>query len=236
MATSVTDGPWTVPASWRTASPYRFEGLVERWLPPGEQVPHTLSEEGLADLEAGLEEGGQIAVRAVVLLARSRDGRAAEVLLNRLEARVPAPGRADDAADVVAAGALARWPSAQAGAAGRGIGARLARLAVGDALHPDLEVRVECARSALGRGRVEVLPFLLRVLRAGTPTEHLDAPDWERVLTLTWARTRAAEALAIHLGVRQELRPDGSFAHIEEQVRRYETLLGVETPGTAGRD
>ncbi len=72
-----------------------------------------------------------------------------------------------------------------------------------------------------------VVPFLLRVLRAETPTQHLDPPDWERVETVTWAKTRAAEALAQHLGVPQGLRPDGPYAHIEEEVRRYEELLDL---------
>ena len=225
------------PLAWRSGSVSEFERTLETWqaCPPGTE----LSASGLADLRAGLSEGGQLAVRAAVLLARSGDARATQVLIERLEERVPAPRRTDDAADVVAAGALAGWPATpddqtkrgtEPPAEDRGIGARLALLAAGEKPHPDLEVRVECARSALSRGRTDVVPFLLRVLRAETPTQHLDPPDWERVETVTWAKTRAAEALALHLGVRQELRPDGSFAHIEAEVHRYEKLLGVAAP------
>ena len=235
----LSSGQLTAPDTWRTQSVIGFEKLFDAWPPPGLQQAQPLAQADLAALRLALDEGGQIGVRAVVLLARSGDERVPQVLLARLEERVPAPGRADDAVDVVAAAAIAAWPSALQvphaadEPAPPSTATRLAQLAFGPGAHPDLEVRVECARTALLGGQSEVIPFLLRVLRAETPTQHLSPPDWERVETLTWAKTRAAQALALHLGVKQTLRPDGSFAHIEEAVQGYERLLGLSSPGRA---
>ena len=114
-------------------------------------------------------------VRAAVLLGHGGEG-AREVLLSRLEERVEGPDRHSDAGDVVAARALARWPVEDTAG-------RLAALAVGPSPHPDLEVRVGCAATSPDMGRDEAIPFLLRVLHAGTPAELEDPIDWTPTTT-----------------------------------------------------
>ena len=54
--------------------------------------------------------------------------------------------------------------------------------------------------------RVRVVPFLVRVLRAGTPAEKDDPGDWEPSIHLTWSKHRAAEALSLRAGVPCEFR------------------------------
>lgn len=175
-----------------------------------------------AALAAELAVPGDRATRAAVLLswmALGGDGQARTALLTRLEQRAEAPSRALDAADVVAAAGLARL-ELDTGEAGR-----LAGLADGEPPHPDLEVRVECAAAALRAGREEVVPFLLRVLRSGTPREVEDPPDWPRKTTLTWAKSRAAEALSRRAGLPCTFRADGSFEHQAREADALEAAL-----------
>jgi len=200
-----------LPAAWDTAPASAFE----------EQVAHLAagrvrwSDAGLADLAAALEDPGTRATRAAVLLGHDPGAAATQALLTRLEQRRDHPVRALDAGDIVAAAALT----------GRGVEARLVALAVGDAPHPDLEVRVECARAALHAGREEVVPFLLTVLRALTPAEREHPGDWERTTTLMWAKSRAAEALCARLGIECEVRPDGSWVDQMAEADRLEALF-----------
>jgi hypothetical protein len=165
----------------------------------------------------------QISVRAAVLCARSRDPRAAELLLARLEQRVLGPDRNSDAGDVIAAAALADL------AFRADLADRLVALATGDAPHPDLEVRVECAASALRLGAPtdSVAPFLLTVLRALTPAELEHPGDWPRQRTVAWAKTRGAEALSERARVPCTFRPDGSFAHQAAETAKLERALGL---------
>jgi hypothetical protein len=103
--------------------------------------------------------------------------------------------------------------------------ARVVKLAEGASPHPDLEVRVECARVALGAGSDEVVPFLLRVLRVMTPDEALDPPDWQPVTTLYWAKHRAAQALSLRAAVTIEFLPDASYEDQASQAARLEQAL-----------
>jgi hypothetical protein len=84
---------------------------------------------------------------------------------------------------------------------------------------------VECARAALGAGVDSVVPFLVRVLRAGTPAEKEDPGDWQPSIHLTWSKHRAAEALSLRAGVPSEFRPDGSWQHQMDEATRLEQLL-----------
>jgi hypothetical protein len=90
------------------------------------------------------------------------------------------------------------------------------QLVEGKRPHPDLEVRVECARVLLLAGNGAVIPFLFRVLRVQTPDQELDPPDWEPNTTLYWVKFRAAEVLSARAGVPMSFRPDASF---EDQAK-----------------
>ena len=200
-----------LPAAWDTTPPSEFERQVAR-LSAGRVAWSAAS---LDTLRAALAVPDAAAVRATVLLAYDPSTAATEVLIGRLEARAHAPQRGLDAGDLVAAAALD----------GRGVEARLVVLVIGDAPHPDLEVRVECARTALRAGREDVVPFLLTVLRALTPAEREHAPDWERVTTLMWAKSRAGEALSARLGIECRVRPDGSWTDQMAEADRLEGLF-----------
>jgi len=203
----------SVVRNWRRVDPEEFATRLAAELAP--DTPFGFAMSARKELSAALDEQDEDSVRAAVQLARSSDPADLSVLLERLERRVAAPTRARDAGDVVAAAALR----------GHGYERRLERLAVGRDVHPDLEVRVECAVVALAEGRTSVVPFLLRILRAGTPLEPDDPPDWERKPHMTWSKTRAAAALSARAGVPVTFRPDGSYAHQERETRRLEELL-----------
>jgi hypothetical protein len=203
---------------WRDGPRVSFERDLKAWNP-------SLSEHRLRPEErlllnaalAGLDEAG---MRAALLLTHSRDPHAAELLLARLEDRVEGAERNADGADVVAAASLAAWPPGD-----RYKGA-LTELSIGSSPHPDLEVRVECASSALARGGTEVSPFLLRVLREGTPAEERELRDWTPKSTMAWSKSRAATALSLHLGAPVRFRADASYEDQLSEISALESLLG----------
>ena len=207
-----------LPADWSDSSTLRFESLVEGL--QEQSGSWSWSSANLGRLSAGLDDEGEAALRAAVLLGQCDAANARRALIDRLERRVPAPSRAHDAGDVVAAASLGHACPTDAALA-----QRLAQLASGPLPHPDLEVRVECARAALGAGVDSVVPFLVRVLRAGTPAEKDDLGDWEPSIHLTWSKHRAAEALSLRAGVPCEFRPDGSWQHQMDEATRLEQLL-----------
>ena len=203
--------PLLLPEDWDTMSLHRFEGWVEGELSTEDATQFATEDyELLAD---ALETPGLRAVRAAVLLGRSRSARAAEILIERLERRVPVEGRAADAADVVCAGALALFGD-------RGIAPRLAALAIGSEPHPDFEVRVECAVGALDAGREEVVEFLSDVLLLGTPTGIERGLDFGAPPTTAWGRGRASEALARWRGIPNPYRTDAPLAEREKAAAR----------------
>ena len=102
---------------------------------------------------------------------------------------------------------------------------RLLRLAVGSRPHPDLDVRVECAITALALGSDEPIPFLLQILRIDTYAGEHDERDFEPSETTAWPRGRAAQALSRRAGVPLLYQPDGSIADMEREVRELERLL-----------
>lgn len=206
------------PAGWESLSNLEFERAIDAWLPAGET--RRASEATLADLRRALGGLDMIAVRAAVMLARTQDPAAGEVLLERLEQRVAPPPRETqrDAADVVAAAAFG------AGMSARKAPARLNGLVTGRRPHPSLSVRVECARSAITLGRDDPIPFLLSVLRVGTPAGNVVGAE-ENVDDLAWAQVRAAEALAARAGTKSRFLPEGSVRQREEEAARLESLL-----------
>lgn len=173
------------------------------------------SADGLLSLAAALELQDAVSARAAVLLGHDRGAGATAVLLARLEQRQTAPARGLEAGDLIAAAALDR----------AGVDDALVALVRGPRPHPVLEVRVECARSALRAGREEVVPFLLTVLRALTPAEREHPADWERIETMMWVKSRAGEALSDRLGIQCQVRPDGSWVDQMAEADRLEQLF-----------
>jgi len=215
-----TDEPWTSLTlfdGWREGPRMSFERDLSEWNPT--LAAHRLDPDALQILTEALGGLDEPAMRAALLLGHSRALSAAQALLARLEARVEGPERDSDSADVVAAATLAAWP------AGTRFGARLVELSTGEKPHPDLEVRVECASSALARGHTEVVPFLLRVLRASTPAQREDPPDWTPKPTMAWSKSRAATALSWHLGVSVNFRADSSYEDQLSEIARLVALL-----------
>lgn len=217
---------WALPADWARCGTYRFERELEHWLPDGTQV--VIASESLKELERALAAGGPVGVRAAVIAGRSADPAATELLIARLEQRAVHAVRADDAADVVAAAALSRVaPSPE-------LAARLAALAGAPGAHPDLEVRVECASSALLLGADGVVPFLMTVLRTDTPDAEPAREDWEPTETLAWAKSRAADALSRRAGLPADFSPDASYADQAARARALAAALrnlGVNPEG-----
>ncbi len=222
LSTSTEEAPEPSPElalfeSWKEAPRVSFERALKAWNPDLSQ--HRLKPEDHIALSVALSGLDEAAMRAALLLTHSRDPQAAEALLARLEERVEGAERNSDGADVVAAASLATWPQG-----GRYADA-LTGLCTGEAPHPDLEVRVECAGAALARGKQEVCPFLLRVLRAGTPAEELELQDWTPKPTMAWAKSRAATALSRHLGVPVRFRADASYQDQLREIAALESLL-----------
>ena len=202
---------------WDEVSPLAFEELVEAELPDGRVT--ALGEFQIAGLERALDEQSPLSVRAAVILGRSRTTAAARVLLARLEKRVLGPARNSDAGDTVAAAALLHFPEARRHAE------RLEALSIGSNPHPDLEVRVECACTALALGRDAVVPFLLVVLRIGTWKGLEDERDFPASDTTAWARGRAAIALSRRAEVPVTYCTDAAIGDRELEVEKLQLAL-----------
>lgn len=204
--------PLELPASWRELSPIAFEHWAAAEL---DGAPRKLSARDADELASALDELGSTGVRAAVILGGSRTRAAAERLLAHLERRVLREEGHADAADVVAAHALLGFPDAPQ------MAERLEALGSGAEPHPDLEVRVECAASALALGRTGGITFLLRVLLIGTPAGQDGAVDFQPSERTAWARGRAAQALAERAGIENPYRAD---APLDERVEAVRTL------------
>jgi len=207
-----------LPAGWRELGDLAFERALDAWIPVG--GARRLAPSDLSALATALDEGGAVSVRAAVLLARTRDPHAGDVLLAQLEERAPPSSAkpASDAALVVAAAAFAE------GTPGSNAAARLGGLATGRRPHPDPFVRVECARSALRLGRDEVVPYLLQVLRTGTTAGRTLSKE-DRPEDVAWMQIRAADALSRRAGTERRFEPEASVRAREEEAARLEALL-----------
>ncbi len=207
---------WQPPPDWATMGLAEFEELVLESLPQDRIT--LLTGDALRELALALDRMDESSVRAAVILARSSSDQAADVLWNRLKRRVLGPERNSDAADVVAAAALGRFPRPERFW-------RIVRLVDGPHPHPDLEVRVECACTALHAGFDRVIPFLLKVLRIGTTIGRADERDFAVSDTSAWVRARAAEALSARAGVLVTYRADAPIAEREKEIRALEERL-----------
>ncbi|MBM3977021.1 MAG: hypothetical protein FJ299_08535 [Planctomycetes bacterium] len=207
-------------AQWDRIEPRAFIDLALQTFPDS-AAPRALEPALLTELSDALAGADQRAVRAAVLLGRSRAPEALERLLLRLEQRVLGPQVGSDAVDVTAAQAFARLaPTASAADL-----ERLLALAMGNTAHPDLEVRVECARSCVLHGRDDPLPFLLQVLRIDTWIGATDERDFQVSQQTAWARHRAAEALSARAGLPKTFHPDGSVERRQIEILKLEQAL-----------
>ncbi|MEL6431728.1 MAG: hypothetical protein AAFU73_20275 [Planctomycetota bacterium] len=210
---------------WSELSSAGFTAFAQRFAGAGARATRDEQDELI---RVALSGEGEIPTRATVLLGlvAASDGpgaspRARTGLLLVLSARAPVEGRENVGRTIVAARALR-------GAAAEDAGLRddLLALVSGETRHPDLPTRVECAYTLCEAGAArEVLPFLLSVLRAETPDQAKSPRTWERITTLAWVKTRAAEALT--RAARTELRfhPDASWAAQMQEANRLEALL-----------
>jgi len=205
-----------LPTDWLTAEHLTFERMVEELLPLGTVA--RFDDATRATLVSALEDP-TARMRASILLARSLNPLHAEPLLARLELRELGTDRGADAADVVAAAGLAEFPPNEERTA------RLAELAFGENAHPDLEVRVECARTAVLHGDTSTIPFLLSVLLIGTHQGRESAEFWPAPLRSAWARERAAEILAWRAGLENRYSADASIGDREREVARLALQL-----------
>lgn len=202
-----------LPAPWATQAPWDFEQYV------ASLTPGYWSSSDRAILGLALKRPEQSSIRAAVLLGFGGP-QCAGVILSYLEERIEEDAREADAAEVVAIRALERFPQPD-------VLERLKRLAIGGVPHPDLEIRTECACVALDMGDREVIPFLLRVLHAGTPAELKDPIDWSPKQTLAWSKGRAAAALSRAAGIPNEFQADGPWAAQNAQAAALAGALGV---------
>jgi len=222
---------WSLPPDWETLSPFAFEELCLHELP--EDVSTPFDAQARETLRAALDRMDESSVRAAVLLGRSRHAANASILIRRLEKRAAGPERTSDAGDTIAAASLARFRDPARFAQ------RLVPLAVGTNPHPDLEVRVECAATALYAGFTEVIPFLLQVLRIGTYAGQTETRDFAVSDATAWARGRAAEALSLFADVPLAYRIDGPIAARESEARKLAEIVEAalsteEDPGDQG--
>jgi hypothetical protein len=207
-----------LPAGWDTVSPYAFEELLAQSFTPGQQV--FFEREGYEELTAALDRMDATSVRAALLLAHSGHEVSGRRLMRRLARRIEGPEIGSDAGDVVAAAALPRFPHAA-----ELYRDKLASLARGSRPHPDLEVRVECALSAMDLGDDSAIPFLIKVLRIDTYGGQSDERDFAVSPQTAWARGRAAWALSRKAGIPCAYQADGSLADREREASRLEGLL-----------
>ena len=212
-----------LPGGWASVPLEGFGTLLEQQFPAGE--PRTLVPSAFEELASALRGDDALALRALELLARCRDPLAGEILLQRLERRTKPAPEADlgAAIDLTAAAALANFPDA------RNVGARLEALATSRKPHPDLEVRVECACSALHLGREKLIPFLLQVLKQGTHLASASAA-WTPIVDMSFCQGRAAAALSERAERPSRYRPLQSLDERETDIRALEAQLARKKP------
>lgn len=211
--------PFTLPEGWSALSPEAFGALLDTF--PTDGTLSRLDEPLLRELGDALARSDTTSVRAAALLARTRDPRAFDLLIARLEARV-GEGMRELGGDIVAAAAAVTLRSDDEAAL------RLEELATGRNPHPALLVRVECALAALAARRDGAIPFLLDFLREGT-TAAVKRPSWRRI---DWnderqlrTQDRVARALSARAGVDCTYRARGPLASRESEIARLAGLL-----------
>lgn len=227
---------WTaLEDGWDRGSTRSFQNRFEAWNQiAGLQWEDSAWSALLAALRAPADSASaaERALRAALCCSLDQRPGAIEALYARLELRLEPDVRGYAAAEIVAARALGqRQPLPQPWLE------PLRALAVGPHPHPVLDVRVECARAFLDTydpstrplplRSQEVLRFLLKVLRAETPDQRIDPPDWKRVETLAWTKGRAAETLSAWVPDAGYYTPDGSWPAQNAWATAVEQALGL---------
>jgi hypothetical protein len=206
-----------LPAGWASAPLEQFGELLEKAFPAGERA--TLVPSGFEELSSALRGADEeLSLRALELLARCSDPLAGELLLQRLERRTAPRGELGATVDIAAAMALRAFPAV------RNAGGRLESLGFGPRPHPDLEVRVACACSALRLGPVRGIPFLLSILKHGTRIA-VASSSWKPIRDMSFCQRQAAEALCERAGRPCRFRPLQPLDEREADIRVLETQL-----------
>ncbi len=223
-----------LPSDWLEGSARDFTRAVDSWNLPSDLLWNKAGHIKLAQVllqPCETPSDAEIAVRAALLLARDSSPPSKTSLLTRLERRMAPPERGRQAAGIVCAAALSKHEALDAGTMDS-----LRRLAIGRIPHPDLDVRVECARAYLAhipcspgekiplRARA-CLRFLIKVLRAETPAQAADPITWPRVRTVAWPKGRAAQELCRWHPTTVEFRPDGPWQDQVVWARLVEQAL-----------
>lgn len=221
-----TSPAWELPSDWDQGAIDEFDALLASWFPDGVAV--RMSDAALRELFAAASDGGERGLRAVLVLARSNDPAAFAQLLTVLERRTPRTAgpsdRCGDAVDVVAAAAIANARSLA------DAGPRLESLSIGKNPHPDLDVRVQCAASAVALGRTKPIPYLLGILRTGTGP-RASVPRGTSLDDFVEPQLVAARALSARAGVPCEFRPHAPLAARAAEADRLERLLARAPAG-----
>jgi len=205
-----------LPQGWATVPLEGFPALLEQNFPAGER--RTLVPSAFEELSGALRGEDELALRGLLLLARCSDPLAGEILLQRLERRAVPRGDLGPAIDIAAAAAVRGFGDS------RNAASRLESLAYGQRPHPDLEVRVECACSALAFGRERAIPFLLAIQKHGTRIA-VASSGWKPIADMDFCQRRAAEALSERAGRPCRFRPLQPLSERESDIRALETEL-----------
>jgi hypothetical protein len=205
-----------LPPGWAAVPLEDFGALLEQAFPAGER--RTFSPSAFEELSSALRGDDPLALRALELLARCSDPLAGELLLQRLERRAEPQGELGAALDVAAAAAARAFPES------RNAAGRLESLGYGRRPHPDLEVRVECAASALRLGRDKAAAFLLAVLKHGTRLS-VASSGWKPIAEMGFCQRRAAEALCERADRPCRFRPLQPLDEREDDIRALETEM-----------
>ncbi|MDF1839435.1 MAG: hypothetical protein P1V35_16325 [Planctomycetota bacterium] len=209
-----------LPDGWELGTARQFAQNLADWELPTpllwSQAAHTQLSEALLS-PSTTAAAAQLAVRAALLLAKDSSDRSHTSLLIRLERRQAPAERGRQGVEVVCANVLAEQDSIPESSL-----RSLHKLATGLSPHPDLDVRVECARAYLAhipqasegqtplRAR-ECLRFLIKVLRSETPAQNADPIVWDRVRTVAWPKGRAAEEVTRWFPTEVPFRADGPW-------------------------
>jgi hypothetical protein len=230
------DPPVELPLDWLLGTAHQFAQGLESWnLSQGLLWSHSAQERLTEVLLQPSEDArsAQNSIRAALLLAFDSSAPSQTALLIRLERRLAPQERGRQGVEVVCANAMARMPHVENSTLGS-----LSKLAFGPIPHPDLDVRVECARALLAHVPMseegptplkarDALRFLIKVLRAETPAQVQDAPTWPRIETLAWPKGRAAQELARWHPTEVPFLPDGSWQSQMEWAQAAQTALGL---------
>ena len=216
VATQARPPAQDLPEGWATVPLEGFGALLDRSFPALER--RTLAPSAFEELSGALRAEDPLALRALLLLARCSDPLAGEILLQRLERRAAPSGELGPALDIAAARAARAFPES------RNAAGRLESLAYGKRPHPDLEVRVECACTALHFGRDQAIPFLLAIQKHGTRL-MVASSGWKPIADMDVCQRRAAEALCERAGRPCRFRPLQPLAERESDIRALEVQL-----------